>query len=286
MYVSREDFVLEDNMMSEEEAVMYFFNVKWPDGFLCPICGHTHAYWIKTRRLPLFQCKHCQHQTSLIAGTIMEGSRTPLRKWAAAMQLLSSGSGVNAVRLSKIILVTYKTAWAMLRKIRHAIHLADLQQPLAGIVRAGFAFYGRNYWHQPYVRHAAEYPIIVGSSFHSDGSPNYVKIKVVAEEHLNKKHLTPFGADAYAKEHIQEGTWDMRMLKRFQLNEVPAIPELLKEAIQWVNDTFHGIGGKYLQYYWDEFCFRVNHNVKNLSTPDTLARLCLSSPPATSERRG
>lgn len=281
-----EHIVFMENTMSEEEAVQYFFELKWPNGFICPHCGHTRAYTIKSRRLPLLQCKQCRHQSSLIAGTVMEGSRTALSKWAVAMQLLLSETGVNAVHLSQIIRVTYKTAWAMLRKIRQAIHTFDSHQPLAGIVRAGFAFYGRNYLHQPYVRHDDEYPIIVGSSFQPDGSPVYVKIKVAAEDHLDNKRLTRFGSDEFIKAHVKEGTWDIRVLKRFQINEAPFLPQLVKEAIQWINGTFHGIGGKYLQLYWDEFCFRVNQNFSKHSARDTLARICLSSNPATSERMG
>ena len=94
---------------TEEACRDYFFSKKWPSGFSCPQCGHSHAYITSTRRLPLYQCLQCHHQTSLTAGTIMAGSRTSLHKWLTAIFLISrTEQGTNAVALSKIISVTYK----------------------------------------------------------------------------------------------------------------------------------------------------------------------------------
>lgn len=111
---------------TEASCVPVLFSYKWPHGFRCPNCRHPHAYVIRTRRLPLYECGSCRHQTSLTAGTIFEGSRTSLRKWIAAIWLVANPKeGINAVRLRSIIDVTYKTAWAMLHKIRTAISCAD-----------------------------------------------------------------------------------------------------------------------------------------------------------------
>lgn len=57
----------------------YLCNVKWPDGFKCPICGHRHCYVIGGYRR--FQCAKCHHQTSLTANTVMHRSHLPLHKW-------------------------------------------------------------------------------------------------------------------------------------------------------------------------------------------------------------
>lgn len=57
---------------NEAEINSFLFHMKWPSGFVCPRCHHGEAYVIKTRRLPLYDCRACRHQTSLIAGTIME----------------------------------------------------------------------------------------------------------------------------------------------------------------------------------------------------------------------
>ncbi|TVY11929.1 transposase [Paenibacillus cremeus] len=89
---------------TEEACADYLFHAKWPDGFSCPRCGSHHAYKTATRRLPLFECAHCRHQTSLTAGTIFENSRTALTKWFLALYLVSQlETGISAVALSEAI---------------------------------------------------------------------------------------------------------------------------------------------------------------------------------------
>ncbi|WII38127.1 IS1595 family transposase [Paenibacillus thiaminolyticus] len=149
---------------NEAEINSFLFHMKWPSGFVCPRCHHGEAYVIKTRRLPLYDCRACRHQTSLIAGTIMEGSRTALWKWLTAIWLVSrTDLSFNAVQLRSLIQVTYKTAWSMLHKIRTAISRADTAQALEGEVHGIVAFYGRPFY-SPILLHERESPIIVAES--------------------------------------------------------------------------------------------------------------------------
>ena len=66
----------------------------------------------------------------------MSGSRTSLMKWFTAIFLVSQPEhGINAVALSRIIHVTYKTAWLILHKIRHTCSMFDQKSPLSGVVQ-------------------------------------------------------------------------------------------------------------------------------------------------------
>src|SRR5215216_2420501 len=59
------------------------------------------------------------HIVSPMAGTILEGSSTPLTKWFYAIYLLTqSKSGISAAQLSRQLGVTYKCAFRMAHKIR------------------------------------------------------------------------------------------------------------------------------------------------------------------------
>jgi transposase-like protein len=105
----------QNHFSTDSACIAYIFHTKWPEGFNCPRCKHSHAYVTTIRRLLLYECCQCRHQTSLISGTIMEGSRTELRKWILALFLFSfTNKGTTATELSKFINVTYKTAWANL----------------------------------------------------------------------------------------------------------------------------------------------------------------------------
>jgi transcription elongation factor Elf1 len=63
---------------TDEACARKLYRIKWPEGYLCPVCRHREASVIRTRRLPLYECKRCHHQTSLTVGTVMEKSKTPL----------------------------------------------------------------------------------------------------------------------------------------------------------------------------------------------------------------
>ncbi|MFD2116680.1 transposase [Paenibacillus yanchengensis] len=117
----------------ENTCYNYFFQLKWPNGFRCPQCHFPNASKITSRRLPIYQCYQCHHQTTLTAGTILEQTRLPLQKWLAAFFFLSLDQlGVNALQLHLLLQVTYKTAWSMHRKIRQRISQADYFHPVGG----------------------------------------------------------------------------------------------------------------------------------------------------------
>jgi len=130
--------------MDIRDLSAFFFRRRWPNGFSCPRCGHGLYYLISTRQLPLYECRFCRHQTSLTAGTVMNKTRTPLSKWAAAIELLSSTNGVNAKQLASRIDVKHKTAWLMLRKFRQAIEEVEDARKLAGTVHTGLHTLLRN----------------------------------------------------------------------------------------------------------------------------------------------
>jgi hypothetical protein len=93
----------------------------YPEGILCRNCGEkTKHHRLRARRS--YSCDRCGRQVYPAAGTIFERSRTPLRVWFHAVYLVASRpQGISAKQLQKEIAVTYKTAWRMLRQIRHLL---------------------------------------------------------------------------------------------------------------------------------------------------------------------
>lgn len=281
---------------NEAECHSFLFRMKWPDGYTCPRCHHGEAYVIKTRRLPLYDCRACRHQTSLIAGTIIEGSRTPLWKWLTAIWLVSrTDLTFNAVELRALIQVTYKTAWSMLHKIRKAINRADTAEPLAGEVHGIVAFYGRPY-SSPILLHERECPIIVAESSRTGpaGSDAYtnpasgtemeeesalnrrLKMKIVDRSHCSGKSLLRIASDEFAKVHTQSDSSVSIIRYYFQAKRNRYLCQTFKRVWQWMNRTYHGIGSSYLQLYLDEFCFRHNAAACGSSPWVYLLRSCLS----------
>ena len=65
------------------------------------------------------------HQTTVTAGTLFQGTRTPLRTWFAAAWLVATAEqGVSARQLARALdLGSYETAWTMLHRFRRAMVL-------------------------------------------------------------------------------------------------------------------------------------------------------------------
>lgn len=73
---------------SEAQCEQALVTARWPAGFRCPCCqGSTHCV-VRTSSRPLFQCNACRHQTSLIAGTVFQGTKLPLTVWFQAIYLI------------------------------------------------------------------------------------------------------------------------------------------------------------------------------------------------------
>ncbi|WP_159881574.1 transposase [Paenibacillus puerhi] len=258
------------------------FSAKWPNGFTCSLCGHQHAYRIRTRRLPLFECRHCAFQESLIAGTVMEGSKTALSKWFMAIFLVSDTScSINARQLSSIIEVTYKTAWLILHKLRHAITLSNDQKLLAGIVRVNVASYGRPRYCSS-VQHPRQQLLFIGAALDDSGDPVHLKIKKVPAEHSNGNSVRSSGKEHFNKSCISPRQTESEFVtapfspKRFR--DLHAIALI---AGSWLNRTFHGIGPKHLQAYLEEFTYRYMLSRSDRSPFSSLLNLMAASPRTT-----
>jgi transposase-like protein len=76
-----------------QQAIQYFSNeqvcidtvagLHWPQGTVCPKCGHKENYYLASQRR--WKCKACARQFSVKVGTIFEDSPLTLDKWLCAL---------------------------------------------------------------------------------------------------------------------------------------------------------------------------------------------------------
>lgn len=109
----------------DDAARAYLESVRWAAGVVCPHCqsGADHYHLAgKAHRPGLWKCQDCRKQFSVTVGTVFERSKIPLSKWLMAAYLLcSSKKGISAHQLHRTLGVTYKTAWFLAHRIRHAM---------------------------------------------------------------------------------------------------------------------------------------------------------------------
>jgi transposase-like protein len=121
----------------EDKARKALEAIRWPDGPYCPHCGNADQEKLakgqgRATRTGLYYCAGCNGQFTVTIGTVMEDTRIPLSKWLFAMHLLgSSKKGMSALQLSRMLGVSYKSAWFLCHRIREAMTPAT-RGPIGG----------------------------------------------------------------------------------------------------------------------------------------------------------
>ena len=125
---------------TEEQCRNYLYQLRFPNGFVCPRCENLKAWPV---RKTLFECSKCGYQLSVIAGTIFQDTRISLTSWFTAIWWITTQkNGASASGLQQILgLKSYKTAWTWLRKIRRAMVYPN-RSKLSGIIEIDEAYIG------------------------------------------------------------------------------------------------------------------------------------------------
>jgi transposase-like protein len=263
--------------------------LRWPEGFCCPRCHHPKGWLLHSR--PVYECAHCHHQTSLTAGTLFHHTKLPLVKWFWALYGVSADKGsISALRLTKLIGVSWVTAHRMLRKLRRAMGDRNQRYQLEGVIEFDDAFIGGKRAGKR-GRGAAGKTVILVACEHNDGKPGFVAMQAV-------KQVTQENVRAFAQQTLSPG----QTLHTDALNALRVLaeehhhiakvtpPEMASEWLPWVHvvisnlksyllGTYHGISSRYVQEYLDEFCYRLNRRFWEEQIPMRLLTLCATHEP-------
>lgn len=255
----------------DQECWDYLARVRWPNGFRCPRCGGDRA-WSLARGVR--ECAACHHQASATAGTILDGTRKPLRLWFLAMWLVTNTkNGVSALALQRQLgIARYETVWTWLHKLRRAMvrpgrerltGSVEVDETYVGGVEEGIT--GRGAQEKVLVVIAAEKAgraigrirlgrvpdasepalsqfvtqnIEPGAEVHTDGWQGYRQL----------------GKNGYA--HTVTVIRGSGQPAHVLMPRVHRVASLLK---RWLLGTHQGaVGDDHLDYYLDEFTFRFN----------------------------
>ena len=172
---------------------------RWPAGFRCPRCDGVTYSRVRGRTYALFQCQACRHQTSLIAGTVMQGTKLPLTTWFLAIYLISQAkTGLSALALKRHLGVSYPTAWLIHHKLMQAMADRETRYVLDGLVQVDDAYLGGERSGGKVGRGSEnKVPFVAAVSLSDEGHPLRVKLtpvssfSMVAIGQWAKTHLAP-----------------------------------------------------------------------------------------------
>ena len=298
---------------SEGSCTRYMARVRWPDGFVCRYCGSRKAPFTFANRPLVVRCRRCRKDTSLTAGTVMHGTRTPLCTWFWSAYLATTQTpGMSALQLQRQLgIPRYETAFQVLHKLRApmvrpgrdrigAEYPVEVDETLVGGRTRGE---GRGVHHKVYVvgavevrrRQKGEDRAAEGSEEHEGGVP--LKRPVYAGR-LRLRLLQSRGRSGlsrFVRESVEPGAvvltdgWQgyaglVGMGYQHQAviigddpkqaeKHLPLIHLVFSNMKAWLYGTHHGVSQHHLQAYLNEYVFRFNRRFYPMTSFATLLGL-------------
>jgi transposase-like protein len=251
----------ERRFATEEDCRAYWIEARWGGKPACARCGSTYVWPIRDGTT--FECRDCDHQTSLTSGTLLEKTRKPLKMWfRAVFEISTRRTGISAMDLMRIMgFGSYKTAWTWLHKLRAALVRPE-REPLGPFVQMDEALVGGEGGpHKELVLVAAEVDGRVRLA-HAETNDKATLKRFADGQVASDAGVTTDGLASYDADSLGERHLDRVVQTKAERREGDALQvchwaiSLLK---RWLLGTHAGaVGPKHLQAYLDEFAFRQN----------------------------
>lgn len=243
-------------------------------------------------------CKSCGHQTSVTAGTVMHGTRTPLRTWFWAAYLVATHHpGISAKQLQRQLGLRYETAWLVLQKLRRSM-IAPEREPLKREVEVDEFFLGGVEEGTHGARQRGKKALCgVAVEVRGQGSGRLC-LQVLPDASMPS--LSAFVRTTTASETIvhtdgwpgynglRGAGYDHRpRSQRASLGEEPYLPRAhraISNLKAWMHGTHRGVSNEHLPVYLDEYVFRHNRRRTPMAAFQTLLGLGALREPTTYEQ--
>ena len=277
---------------TEEAAEAWFERQRWGKEGVpteCPKCGCSGRISVRKSRKPLpYHCGDCRSHFSVRYGTVMQGSKIPLRKWAIAIYLwVTNLKGVSSMKLHRDLDIGQKAAWFMGQRLREAWSHSGFADMFPGPVEVDESFFGGKERNRHFKdkkrlgRGPAGKTNVIGAKDRETGE---ITAKVVPNVNRDTLHgfimdtvergATLYTDEAKAYKTIEGHGYEHESVNHSvcqyvndmaHTNGVESFWSLLKRGY---HGTFHYISPEHLNRYIGEFATR--HNLRKLDTIDMM----------------
>jgi transposase-like protein len=277
---------------TEAECRAYLQELRWKDGVVCPRCEGKKISRVLKR--DQFDCDSCRYQFSVMSGTVFHDSHLPLPKWFIATLLIcESRKGMSANQMKRILGVSYKTAWYLCHRIRHAMKQVH-ETKMGGVIEMDETYVGGKVKGKGY-KVARERKQIVIAIRQRGGDVRYFHVPN-AETHtirqLIEKHVSAHDCDIFITDEFRAYPSALKALEmkdkhatvnhsvgeyargHIHTNTVESAFSLLERGII---GSWHRISAKHLAAYLQEMEFRFNNRKNPFLFRDTMLKLINTS---------
>ena len=288
----------------EAACAKHLAKQRWPDGFVCSKCGATDAWYLSNRRL--FDCKSCRFQTSVTAGTIFHGTRTPLMKWYWLLYHMAMDKvGVSVCEMQRLLEIRqYRTAWLMAHKVRKAMAHRDARYSLEGLIEMDDSFFGprgRKRGRGSERKCTVLCAVSLYRDRHGEERPGFAHMQVVDDasaktiegflERLDCGVTTEEGQQlleairsdgwkSYGRAAADKGLAHYKVVLRDPKAAgklLPWVHRVISNAKAVIRGSHRGVSEKHLQSYLSEICYRFNRRFWEKELFDRLVQACVST---------
>ncbi len=280
---------------TEEACRDTLFQMRWREGLICPVCGHSGFCALKTRRL--FQCNRCKRQVRLGAGTVFQDTKLSLTTWFQAIyHLTQSKGGISSIELARRLGIRQPSAWLLKQKLMQAMALREGQKPrLEGRIEVDDAYLGGERSGKRGRGAAGKTPFIAAVETTAERRPRRLRLTVVKgfrKRVVEKLAKSDFAAGSNI---VSDGLSCWQAVSKAGCAHFPMATGTGRKAarwaaFKWVNTTLgniktaltgthHHVSPKHAQRYLASFAWRFNRRYDLDTTVQRLAWTALHTTP-------
>ncbi|HLZ92025.1 MAG TPA: IS1595 family transposase [Candidatus Acidoferrum sp.] len=271
---------------TEDKCRELLIRLRFPEGPQCLRCKGPVVKLDTDKQL--FYCKDCDYQFSVTSGTVFNDSHLPLAKWFLTTHLLCEAKkGMSALQIKRTVGMSYKTAWYLCHRIRHA--MTQTKKPmLDGKVEMDVTYVGGQSRAKGRAYSFENKEVVVGIRkrngdlrfFHAHDAKSGTLAKYIREnvsedveviftdDHMaNIAAMRKAGRRNHKTINHSSGVYVMGDI---HTNTVESAFSLLKRGIA---GTWHRISAKHLPAYLEEMEFRFNRRKRSDLFIDTLRHM-------------
>ncbi len=105
---------------TEEKCIAHLEALRWNGKVISPFDNTSVVYSCKTNT---YKCKNSGKYFNVKTGTLFHNTKVDLQKWFVAIWIVSlQNKRINSVALCKELGITQKTAWYIIKRIRHYLN--------------------------------------------------------------------------------------------------------------------------------------------------------------------